>query len=178
MSGNTCCNVCAEMEAKALERPSAIKMALSISAAMAKTPLQVGGSDLIWIPADGHGAKPGGSFNSVIIQTQGFDDAGLAVTRMNACKSLAAMGECQRANCHFFHFSPGTVVDNFACLQPKFMRCVHPRVKFDSLHGHLFRWSDRDIKKFQKMQDKDVNPTPLKKRKRKAAEDDVIEEVN
>ena len=167
MSGNTCCNVCAEMEAKASERPNAITMALSISAAMAQTPLQVGGSDLIWIPADGHGAQPGGSFNSVIIQTQGFDDAGLAVTRRNACKFLAAMGECQRANCHFFHFSPGAVVDNFACRQPEFMRCVHPRVKFDSLHGHLFRWSDEDIKKFQKMQAKDVNPT-----------DDVIEEVD
>jgi hypothetical protein len=176
VSGNTCCNVCAGMEAKALERPSAIKMALSMSTALAKMSNQVGSSDLIWIPADEHGPKPGSDFNTVIIQTKGFDDAGLAVTRKNACKSLAAMGECQRANCHFFHFNPGTVVDNFAGLQPKFMRYVHPRVKFDSLHGPLFRWSEKDIKKFQKMQDQDVNPTPLKKRKRKKEDD--IEEVN
>ena len=119
--------------------------ALIISEAQKDDKHKVAGSILCWVPADEHGPNPQSQHKVIFAQTDGKQDAGIAVTRGNACRSFASFKGCSRKNCHFFHYAPGDVVDDFVGQNPKLMRRLEDGVRHDTKHGSLFTWNTGDL---------------------------------
>jgi hypothetical protein len=119
--------------------------ALIISEAQKDDKHKVAGSILCWVPADAHGPNPQSQHKVIFAQTDGKKDAGIAITRANACRSFASCKGCNRKNCHFFHYAPGDVVDDFVGRNPKLMRRLEDGVRHDIKHGSLFTWNTGDL---------------------------------
>ena len=119
--------------------------ALIISEAQKNDKHKVAGSILCWVPADALGPNSQSQHKVIFAQTDGKKDAGIAVTRGNACRSFASCKGCSRKNCHFFHYAPGDIVDDYAGRNPKLMRRLEDGVRFDTKHGKLFSWNTGDL---------------------------------
>jgi hypothetical protein len=118
---------------------------LIISGAQSNDKHKVANSILCWVPADAHGPNSQSQHKVIFAQTDGKKDAGIAVTRANACRSFASCKGCSRKNCMFFHYAPGDIVDDYAGRNPKLMRKLEAGVRYDTKHGKLFSWSTGDL---------------------------------
>ena len=118
---------------------------LVISGARSNDKHKVANSILCWVPADAHGPNSQSQHKVIFAQTDGKKDAGIAVTRANACRSFASCKGCSRKNCMFFHYAPGDIVDDYAGRNPKLMRRLEAGVRFDIKHGKLFSWNTGDL---------------------------------
>ena len=118
---------------------------LLISQAGSSDKHKVANTILCWVPADAHGPNSQSQHKVIFAQTDGKKDAGITVTRANACRSFASCEGCSRKNCMFFHYAPGDIVDDYAGRNPKLMRKLEAGVRHDTKHGKLFSWSTGDL---------------------------------